>query len=135
VRGPQRWVAGLLAGGFVLAVATPFYLSYSRPSVAGYLLHPSVYVLQALPYGLAAALWLPRWSWSWRGDATSTVLAALLLATSLALYGPVVLAPRQWGGDMIALAFLAMSGATTAVILILSGVTALIVWLQRPRAS
>jgi hypothetical protein len=36
---------------------------------------------------------------------------------------------------MIALAFLAMSGATTAVILILSGVTALIVWLQRKRAS
>ena len=133
MRGPRRWVAGLLAGGFVLSVATPFYLSYSRPSVAVYLLHPSVYVLQALPYGLAAALWLPRWSW--RGDATSTVLAALLLATSLALYGPVVLAPRQWGGDMIALAFLAMSGATTAVILILSGVTALIVWLQRPRAS
>jgi hypothetical protein len=133
VRGRRRWVAGLLTGGFVLVVATPSYLSYSRPSVAGYLLHPSVYVLQALPYGLAAALWLPRWRW--RGDATPTVLAALLFATSLALYGPVVLAPGQWGGDMIALAFLAMSGATTAVILILSGMTALIVWLQRKRAS
>jgi hypothetical protein len=41
VRGRRRWVAGLLTGGFVLAVATPSYLSYSRPSVAGYLLHRS----------------------------------------------------------------------------------------------
>ena len=130
--GVRRWTAGLLTGALVLAVATPSYLVYSRPSVAGYLLHPSVFAFQALPYGVAAVLWVP--SWSWRSDKASVILAALLVATSLVAYIPVLWAPGQWGGDMIAVGFLAMSGALTGGVLALSALTALAFWLQRKRA-
>ena len=132
VRGVRRWTAGLLAGALVLAVATPSYLVYARPSVAGYLLHPSVFAIQALPYGVAAVLWVPPWSWL--SGKASAVLAALLVATSLMLYTAVLSAPEQWGGDMIALGFLAMSGAMTGVVVILSGLTALAFWVHRKRA-
>ena len=132
MRSSRRWSAGLLTGALILAVATPSYLAYSRPSVAGYLLHPSVFAIQALPYGVAAVLWLPPWSW--RSDKASVVLAALLVATSSVLYTLVLSAPGQWGGDMVALGFLAMSGAIMGVVFVLSGLTAFSSWLQRKRA-
>jgi hypothetical protein len=128
----RRWAVGFLSGAFLLAVATPCYLAYSRPGLAGYLLHPGVFVLQGLPYAVAAALWVPAWSWG--SDKASVVLAALLATTSLAMYTPVLWAPAQWGGDMISLAFLAMSGVTIGIVFALSALTALAFWWRRERA-
>lgn len=128
----RRWTAGLLTGAFLLAVSTPSYLAYSRPSLAVYLLHPSIFMLQSLPYAAAGALWIPAWSWG--KDTVSLVLAAGLVTICLALYVPVLWAPGEWGGDMIALAFLAMSGATMGIVIVTSGLTALVLWWHRRRA-
>jgi hypothetical protein len=129
--GPRRWAAGLLTGALLLAVGTPAYVAHAEPSLASYLLHPSVFLLQALPYVVGAVLWVP--AWTWRGDIISAVLSSLLLASALLLYLPVIWAPGQWGGDMIGLAFVAISGVTTAVVLIVSAATALHSWLRRRR--
>jgi hypothetical protein len=134
--GARRWAASLLTGGLLLAVGTPAYVAYAQPSMAGYLLHPAVFLLQALPYAVGAALWVPAWSWG--ADLASVVLAALLLAAALVLYVPVLWAPGRWGGDMIGLAVIAISGATTGVVLVVSGLTALYSWFRRtgsPRSS
>lgn len=114
-------------------MGTPSYLAYARPGLAGYLFHPSVLVIQALPYAVAAALWLP--AWRWKSDRATVFASALLLAASLLMYTPVVWTPERWGGDMIALAFLAMSGVTLAVVLVLSGATAALSRVKRPAAG
>jgi hypothetical protein len=129
----RRCAASLLTGALLLAVGTPAYVAYAESSMAGYLLHPSIFLLQALPYGVGAALWVPAWSWG--SDMASVVLAALLLAVALVLYAPVLWAPGRWGGDMIGLAVIAISATTTGVVLIVSGLTAVGFWLRAPRGS
>jgi hypothetical protein len=131
VTGARRWTAGLLTGALFLAVATPCYLAYSRPSLAVYLLHPAVFAVQALPYVVAAALWVPPWRW--RSDKASLVLAAALVAMSVLLYAFVLAEPGRWGGDMVALGFVAMSGAMTGVVCVLTGSMAFASWLNRRR--
>lgn len=129
----RRTLVALLTVAGLLAVGTPAYVAYTQPSMAPYLLHPSVFALQALPYVIAAALWLPAWRW---GSGTAfVILAAILLVVALVLYVPVLWAPEQWGGDMIGLAILAISGVTTVAVLTVSGLTALDFWVRRRRTS
>jgi len=125
----RRWPAGLLSAAFLLAVGTPAWVAYAQPSVAGYLLHAPVFLLQGVPYVVAAVLWVPAWTWG--SDATSAVLSLLLLLVAVWLYVPVVWSPGRWGGDMIGLAFIAISGVTTAVVLVASGLMALVSWMRR----
>lgn len=133
MRPTRRLAAGLLAAGALLAVGTPAYVSWAAPHLAGYLRHWSIFVFQFIPYGLFAAIWLPRRSSA--AAAAATVLAALLLAGALILYVPVLWAPRAYGGDMVALFYVATSLGTTAAVLIASGVAAVVLWLRRRRAS
>lgn len=136
MRFSRRWAASFLAGACLLAVGTPWLLARFRPSLAAYLLHPAVFLIQGIPYGLAAALLLP--AWGWRSDKLSAILAGLLLAVSIAMYIPVLSAPGQWGGDMIALAFLAMSGGTMAVLVVALAVFGLarrLTWMGSPRSG
>jgi hypothetical protein len=128
---PTRYAVGLLLGGAVLAVGTPVYVAYAVPSLAGYLLHPTILLLQLAPYLLCAALWLP-----WRAPraaSTALTLSALLLLVALVLYLPMLWAPGARGGDMIALAFAAISAATTVGLLFGSAVAALVPWLRARR--
>lgn len=126
-QGARRLVPGLVAGGLLLALAAPAYLAYARPDLAAYLLHPWIFVIQALPYAIAALLWVP--GWGWMSDRGRVVLAALLFATSLLTNTPVLVA--RWGGDMVALVFVALTGVTLAVVALLSGVVALREWVRR----
>ena len=120
---------GLLLGGLISAVGTPIYVSYAEPSLAGYLLHPTIFLVQMLPYLLCAALWLP---WRVPGAATTAVvLAALLLVAGLVVYTPMVLAPGAQGGDMIGLAFVAISIGMTTGLLVGSTVAWLVLWRRR----
>lgn len=80
--------------------------------------------MQASPYLICAALWLPRWASSARKGAD--YVSALMLLTAIAIYVPVLSASRSSGGDMIALAFVAMSLATAAVLLVGSVVAILV---------
>lgn len=129
----KRIVAlGFLLGGLALAVATPAYVAYAAPHLAGYLLHPALFLGQMVPYLLCGALWLP-----WRAPGTVTsalVLALLLLLATAIIYVPMMWAPGARGGDMIGLAYVGVSAAMTIAVLLGSAVALLILW-WRPRAG
>jgi hypothetical protein len=125
---PKRYAVGLLLCGVVLAVGTPVYVAYAEPGLKGYLLHPAILLVQLAPYVLCAVLWLP-----WRAPraaSTAVTLSALLLLVAVVLYLPMLWAPGARGGDMIALAFAAISAATTAVLLFGSALALLVPWLR-----
>jgi hypothetical protein len=126
---PKRWAAGLLLAGSVLAVATPGYLASAAPSLAGYLLHPVIFLAQLVPYAVCAAIWLPR---RVPGAATValTFAAFLLMATAVA-YLPMLWAAGAQGGDMIGLAFVSIPVGATAVLLVGSTVAWLVLWWRR----
>lgn len=124
MRHPKRTATGLLLAGLGLALGTPLFLAFAVPDLAGYLLHPAILLGQAVPYVVCAGLWLP-----WRAPAAGTsavVLAALLLLAALVLYLPMLAAPGARGGDMIGLAFLAISAVTTGALLVGSAVALLV---------
>ena len=126
---------GLLLGGLALAVGTPFRIAQAAPDLAGYLIHPSVLGVQAVPYLLCAALWLfrgnPASSWG------ALVFAALLFVTAIIAYAPMLWAPGARGGDMISLTFVAVSGISTLALVIGSVLAALAgkVWAAVRRPS
>ncbi len=127
---PRRWTTAFLVGGTVLAAGTPVYLGYAAPYLAGYLRHPTLLLGQLVPYALCAVLWLPPRS----PDATSAGLlfSVLLFLAAAALYVPMLVAPGARGGDMIGLAFVAISAGTTAALLLGSAAAWLILrWRRR----
>jgi hypothetical protein len=125
---PKRYAVGLLLCGVVLAVGTPVYVAYAQPGLKGYLLHPINLLLQVAPYLLCAVLWLPRRAP--KAANTALTLSALLLLIAVVLYLPMLWAPGAQGGDMIALAFGAISAASTAVLLFGSALALLVPWLR-----
>lgn len=125
----KRYAVSFLLAGLVLAVGTPSYVAYAAPDLAGYLLHPTIFLGQLVPYVLCAGLWLP-----WRAPeaaTTAVILSGLLLLAGAIIYGPMLWAPRARGGDMIGLAFVALSVGTTAGVSFGSGVAFLVLWLRR----
>lgn len=134
MRHPKGTATGLLLAGLGLALGTPLFLALAAPDLAGYLLHPAILLGQAVPYVLCAGLWLP-----WRAPAAGTsavVLATLLLLAALVLYLPMLAAPGARGGDMIGLAFLAISAVTTGALLVGSAVALLVLlWTARTSAG
>lgn len=93
----KRYALGFLLGGLTLAVATPAYVAHAAPHLAGYLLHPGLFVLQIVPYLLCGALWLP-----WRAPRAATtalVLSLLLLLAVAIIYVPMIWARGTRGGD------------------------------------
>ena len=119
----------LLSGGALIAVATPAYVAYAAPDLAGYLLHPAIFLIQLLPYMVCAGLWLPRRTPA--AATTAVIMSASLLLAAVAMYGPMVWAPESRGGDMIALAFVAISLGTTVAVLAGSALAALVLRLRR----
>ena len=92
-------------------------------------MHPAITVVQTLPYVLCATLWLP-----WRVPEAATaavVLAALLLVASLLVYTPMLLDPQALSGDMIGLAFVAISIAMIGGLLVASALAWFILWRRR----
>jgi hypothetical protein len=119
-----RYATCCLLGGLALAVATPGYIAHAVPDLAGYLLHPALFLGQIVPYALCAALWLP---WRTPGTAaTALTLSLLLLLAAVVVYGPMLWAPGARRGDMIGVAFLSISAVTTIAVLLGSAVGLLI---------
>jgi hypothetical protein len=128
MRHPKGYAVSFLLGGLALALATPGYVAYAAPNLAGYLLHPALFLGQLVPYVVCGVLWLP-----WRTPGAATValtLSVLLLLAAMVLYLPMLWAPAARGGDMIGLAFLAISATTTVALLVGSGVALVILWLR-----
>lgn len=114
--------------GLALALFTPAYVVYAAPGLAGYLLHAELFLGQALPYLLCGALWLP-----WRSPSTAKaafILSLLLLLASLAAYVPILWQPTGRGGDMVALAYVAISAALIVGVLLGSVVALLVIWVH-----
>jgi hypothetical protein len=129
MKHPKRCAVALLLGGLLLAVGTPAYIAYAAPNLAGYLLRPTLFLGQLAPYVLCAGLWLP---WRASGAATTAViLSGLLLLAGVILYVPMLWAPASHGGDMIGLAFVAISVGTTTALALASAVALLVLWLRR----
>lgn len=129
----QRYAAWVLLCAFALAIGTPVYLSYAGQDLASYLLHAELLVLQALPYVVCAAVWLPRRT---PGAApTALGLALALLAAGGVLYVPMLLQPEKLGGDMVGLLFLLISIATTIVLLLVSLFAILLIRQHTPASS
>jgi hypothetical protein len=124
----QRYTAGLLLAGLILAVGTPIYLGLAAPHLSVYLLNPFILLCQPVPYLLCAGLWLP-----WRAPAAARIamtLAGLLLLVALVLYLPMLWAPGAHGGDMIGFAFILISTVTSLGVLVGSAIAALGLWLR-----
>ena len=125
----QRRTLYLLLGGLLLSIGTPACLALVRPGAAPYLLQPQVFAAQALPYLLAAALWLP-----WRSPRAGTIaqtLAGLLFMVALLLYLPMLAGFWATGGDMIGLAFFLIAAGTTLSLLVVTLVAFGILWLRQ----
>ena len=121
----MRW----LLGAFALAVGSPAILAVTHPSSRFYLLQPMIFVVQAIPYAVAAALWLP-----WRApEATRLVhfLVRLLFVGAVLLYVPQITGLWPTGGDMIGLGYILMSIGTTLFVLVTTALALVMYWLRR----
>jgi hypothetical protein len=124
----KRYAGGLLLGGLILAVATPAYVAYAVPYLAGALNHPAVLTAQAAPYVVCAALWLP--CRDARSGVGALVFASLLLAAAVTIYTPKLWAPGATAGDMASLDYFAVSMVLTAAVLLGSAVVFVILRLR-----
>ena len=127
VPSAKRSAVGCLLGGLALTLVTPAYVAHAAPHLAGYLLHPTLFAVQVVPYLLCGVLWLP-----WRsGQAATTafVLSLLLLLAAVIVYAPILWAPGARGGDMVGLAYVAISAAMTIAVLLASAAALLVLWL------
>ena len=120
--------AGLLTLSLVLSIATPVYLAHAARHIAVYLKSPVIILGQAVPYVVAAAIWLP-----WRAPATVTaglIVAGALFVAALFLYLPMLWAADRMGGDMVGFAFLLISFFTTIAVLLASAIGGIVLWLR-----
>lgn len=129
---PKRRTLYLLFGGLFLAIGTPVYLALARPGMRVYLLNPAIITAQAVPYFLAAGLWLP-WS-APRAVAITQALAAVLFLVAVVLYVPMVTGLWITGGDMVGLGFLLIATCTAVILVVITLVAFGIQW-WRKRAT
>jgi hypothetical protein len=118
----------MLTGALALAVLTPAYIANALPDSAVY--HRSVYVfaLQALPYIVCAAIWLPL-----RHPSAPIIawgLSVLLFVVACVLYVPSLVRPRS-GGDMVGLWYAIVCAATTSAVLVISVIALVTVEIRR----
>lgn len=129
----RRRTLALLLAALVLAVGTPGFLALARDDLRGYLLHPAIFVMQATPYLLAGAFWLP-----FRTKPATTVaqwIAGALLLAALLLYLPMVTGLLPTGGDMVGLTFVAITVVTISAIAVVTVVAWGLLYVRRRRVE
>jgi hypothetical protein len=104
-----------LAAGAAMSVGTPVYLAFAH-GLEGYLLHPTLILAQAAPYLVAGAFWLPCRTPPLPRAGTWT--AIVMFAAALVIYVPMLTGIVSTGGDMVALAFMAIDAVTLAVLVL-----------------
>lgn len=125
----RTWL--LLLSGVILAVGTPLFLTWHRRDLRGYLLHPVLVAIEALPYLLGAALWVP-----WRDEGALRVgrrLAGLLLLASAAIHVPLLAGMMPLGGDMVGLGFAAVGLGSSVGVLLCSAICYGFRWVRKRR--
>jgi hypothetical protein len=122
-----------LLGSALLAIATPVIVAITQPGARFYLLQSIVFIAQAIPSLVAAALWLP-----WRSARATKVclrLAGTLFVASVVFYIPVLTGIVPTGGDMIALGYVLFAFVTLVSILTVTAVALTVSWMLGRRAT
>jgi hypothetical protein len=108
-----------------LAELTPLYVAFAVPTMNVYLLHPTIFVSQAVPYIVCGLLWLP---WKSRAAAAAArVVAAIMLVVTLAFCLPSLVGPWRISGDMVGLGYLLGALILTCFVLSMSFVAAVVI--------
>lgn len=127
----KRNAAALLVAAMALAVLTPLYISYAVPGSAVYHRNVMVFGLQAIPYLVCAAIWLPLRS---AGAAKAAYwLSLALFVVACLLYLPSWVRPRS-GGDMVGLGYILICLVTTGAIVVISLFVIVVSWSSRRSA-
>jgi hypothetical protein len=124
-RNTHLWLLGALA----FAVGTPALLGLLNSGSRFYLLQPGLFLIQAIPYLVAGALWLP-----WRSsDAARTagILARALFFAAAVFYATMLTGIFPVGGDMIGLGFLLIALFTIALVVAGTVVAFAWMWVRR----
>ncbi|HUF48588.1 MAG TPA: isoprenylcysteine carboxylmethyltransferase family protein [Vicinamibacterales bacterium] len=126
-----RQTLGWLVAGLILAIGTPVQLAFAR-GLEGYLLQPAVLLGQAMPYLVAASLWLPTRARPLPAIGRWTAIA--LCAAAGVVYVPMLAGWVPVGGDMVAVAFVGIALGTTSVVVLTAVVAHVAVFVGRKRA-
>jgi hypothetical protein len=113
----------LLVTGAAIAVFTSMYLSSRYGVEIGWKDEIALSGLQALPYIMCGALWLPR-----RSDAAKVgalQLATALMLCALLLYVPMLVHPNSQRGDMSVLDWVLISGVEVIGVVVVSAFMAM----------
>jgi hypothetical protein len=131
--GRKKQTLYFLIGSALLSIGTPAIVAATRPGAEFYLLQPFVFVGQAIPNIVAAALWLP--GRSARASKIGLILAGLLFAASVLFYVSILTDILPTGGDMIALGYLLFAFVTLVSILAATGIAYTVSWMLERRAK
>src|SRR5262245_21737921 len=125
----KRYAALLLLGAMTLALMTPVYLIYVRPSSAVYHRNLFVFACQIIPYAVCAVLWLPAQTAS--APKIALGLSTALFVAACLLYVPVFMHPDWVGGDMVGLGYILVCLVTTAAVVAISIIAVTVVAIRR----
>ena len=120
--------AAWLVAALVLAVLTPLYVAWAAPMEAVYHRSGMVLLLQAIPYIVCAALWLP--ARSARAMKVFLRLAMVLFLVACVLNGPWLVRPGP-AGDMVGLGYILICIVMTTAIVAISGIAYAALWWGR----
>lgn len=123
----------MILAAFVLAEVTPLYVVNAAPQMRTYLMHPMIFISQAIPFAVCALLWLP-----WKSASTAQgarILAVILFAITVAFVAPSWWSPGKHSGDMVGLGYIMGSIALTSVVLTGSFATYVVLKFQVMKAQ
>ena len=126
-RNTHLWLLGALA----LAVGTPAVLGVLHSGARFYLLQTYIFLVQAFPYLVAAALWLP-----WRSPDAARIahsLARVLFYAAAVFYATLLTGIFPVGGDMIGLGVILIALTTLALVVVATLLAFALLWLRRRR--
>jgi hypothetical protein len=120
-----------LLGATALATGTPAVVGLMHSAARFYLLQAYIFVVQAFPYLVAAALWLP-----WRAPDPARIvhtLARALFYAAAVFYAAMLTGIFPIGGDMIGLGVILVALTTLALIVSATIVAFAMLWVRRRR--
>ena len=118
-----------LLGSLTLAAGTPAVVGLMNSAARFYLLQSYIFVVQAIPYLAAAALWLP-----WRSPDAARIahtLARALFYAAAVFYAAMLTNIFPMGGDMIGLGIILIALTTLALIVAATIVAFALLWVRR----
>ena len=121
-----------LLGATLVATGAPAVVGLIYSAARFYLLQSYVFVVQAIPYLVAAALWLP-----WRAPDPARIahtLARALFYAAAVFYAAMLTGIFPIGGDMIGLGVFLVALTTLGLVMAATVLAFAALWVRRRRA-